>query len=84
MITAAVMLLVAQNEPRGGVGVDALGEVGMVGEADDVETRGVGLAGVPEHLTHSVDAGLKPEAEEDLVVRGHNTNNVRDEQRSYQ
>ena len=70
----------AQNEPQRGVGVEALGEVGMVGEADDVETRVVGQAGVPEHLAHLVNAGLQPEAEEDFVVGDHHTNNVRDEQ----
>jgi hypothetical protein len=43
----------------------------MVGEADEVETRVVGSAGVPEHLAHLVDAALQPEAEEDFVVRGH-------------
>ena len=63
----------AQNEPQRGVGVEALGEVGMVGDADDVETRFVGEAGVPEHLAHLVDAGLQPEAEEDFVVGGHQT-----------
>jgi hypothetical protein len=56
----------AQDEPERGVGVDALGELGMVGEADDAETRIVGQAGVPEHLAHLVDAGLQPEAERTL------------------
>ncbi len=56
----------------------------MVADADDVETRLVGEAGVPEHLVHLVDAGLQPEAEEDFVVGGHGTNNVRDVRRSCQ
>jgi hypothetical protein len=60
----------AQNEPESGVGVDALGEVGMVADADHVESRIVGQAGVPEHLAHLVVAGLQPEPEEDLVSAG--------------
>ena len=71
----------AQNEPQRGVGVDALGEVGMVADADEVETRLVGCAGVPEHLAHLLDAGLQPEAEEDVVVGGHDSSTVRDGQR---
>jgi len=83
MITDAVMLLVApRTNPKCGVGVDAIGEVGMVGETDDVEARVVGEPGVLEQFAHLVDAGLQPEAEEDFVVGGPDTNNVRDERRS--
>jgi len=49
MITAPVMLLVApRTNPNAAVGVEAVGEIGMVGEADDVEARFVGEAGVPQ------------------------------------
>ena len=74
----------AENEPQRGVGVEPLGEVGMVADADEVETRLVGEAGVPEHLTHLVDAVLQAEAEEDFVVGRHDTNTVRDEHCSCQ
>jgi hypothetical protein len=47
------------------------GEVGMVADTKKVETRLIGEAGVPEHLAHLVDAGLKPDAEEDLLMRSH-------------
>ena len=43
MITAPVMSAgCAENEPQRGVGVNAVSEVRMVGDADDVETRLVG------------------------------------------
>ena len=72
MITAPLMLLVApRTKPKRGVGVEALGEVGMVADADDVETRFVGEAGVPEHFAHLVHAGLQPDAEKHLAVGGH-------------
>jgi hypothetical protein len=61
----------AQDEPERGVGVEAVGEVGMVVEADQVEACVVGEASVPEHLVHLVHSVFQPEAEEDLVVRGH-------------
>ena len=41
----------------------------MVVDADEIETRVVGEAGVPEHLAHLVDTILQPEAEEDFMVR---------------
>ena len=43
----------------------------MVADADQVEARLVGEAGVPEHLAHLVDAGLQPKAKEDLMVGDH-------------
>jgi hypothetical protein len=54
----------------------------MVGEADDVQARVVGEAGVPEHLDYLVDSVFQPEAKQNFMVRVHNTNSVRDEQRS--
>ena len=85
MITAAGDVAgCAQNEPQRGVGVEAVGEVGMVVDADEVETRLVGYSGMREHLAHLVDFVLQPEAEEDFVVRGHVTNSVRHVRRSCQ
>jgi hypothetical protein len=43
----------------------------MVADTKNVETRLVGEAGMLEHLAHLVDAGLKPETEEDFVLRSH-------------
>ena len=63
----------AENEPHCGVGVEAVGEVGMVVDADEVETRLVGYSGAREHLAHLLDFVLQPEAKENLMVRGHDT-----------
>ena len=72
MITVPVTLLVvAKTNPDRGVGVDALSEVGMMGEVHDVETGIVGDASMPEQLAHLVDTGLQSEAEENIVVGGH-------------
>src|SRR6202034_1051589 len=60
-----------QNDPHRGVGVETLGEVGMIADADDVETRVVGHPGVPKHLAHLVDTGLQPEAEAALRLCVH-------------
>ena len=43
----------------------------MVVDTEEVETRVVGEASVLKHLAQLVDAGLQPEAEEDVVVRCH-------------
>ena len=56
----------------------------MVADADDVETRLVGQAGMLEHLADLVDAGLQPKAEEDLTVGVHHAYNVRDVRRTCQ
>ena len=45
----------------------------MVRQADNVETRFVGYAGVSQYLAHLVDAGLQPDAEEDVVRGSHKT-----------
>ena len=60
----------SQDERQCGIGVDAFGEVGMVGEADYIKTGVVGEAGMREYLMHLVDAGLQPETEKDFAV-GH-------------
>ena len=71
------MLLVApRTNPERGVGVDTLGEVGMIADADQVEAGVVGEAGMPEHLAHLADAALQPEAEEDFMVGGRDGGGV--------
>ena len=72
MIAAPVTLLVApRTKPDRGVGVEALGEVRVIADADDVETRFVGEPGVSKHFSHLVDAVLQPDAEKHLSVGGH-------------
>ena len=72
------MVLVApRRNPERGVGVEPLGEVGMVADADEVETSVVREASMPDHLAHLVDTDLQPEAEENFVAVSHETHSIR-------
>jgi hypothetical protein len=59
---------VTQDEPERGVGVQPVGEVRVIREADQVQPVTVGLGGVLEQGIDGAGAGLQPEAEQHLAV----------------
>jgi len=69
MITAQAMVLIVPRAKPSAAQASGDRRRAMVAGTDDIGTRPVDQAGVPEHRVDLADAGLQPVAEQDLQSR---------------